>query len=313
MNILVTGAAGFIGSHLVDALLARGHRVVGVDNLSLGTRANLRGVLENPSFKLVECDISEEKFVETFDPGCKIDWVWHMAANSDIPAGVHDANVDFKDTFLTTFRVLAWMRKNSVPRLAFASTSAVYGLRDEPITEDSGPMLPISNYGAMKLASEACISAAAEAWLGRADIFRFPNVIGSRATHGALFDFVRRLRQNPAQLEVLGDGTQQKPYLHVANLVEAMLFIADHAKEKVNYFNVGPEDNVSVRAMAEEVVSQAAPGAEIIYGTDSRGWVGDVPKFRYSTAKLRDLGWGAQMTSPEAVKLAVSEIVAENP
>jgi UDP-glucose 4-epimerase len=313
MNILVTGAAGFIGSHLVDALLARGHRVVGVDNLSLGTRANLRGVLENPSFKLVECDISEEKFVETFDPGCKIDWVWHMAANSDIPAGVHDANVDFKDTFLTTFRVLAWMRKNSVSRLAFASTSAVYGLRDEPITEDSGPMLPISNYGAMKLASEACISAAAEAWLGRADIFRFPNVIGSRATHGALFDFVRRLRQNPAQLEVLGDGTQQKPYLHVANLVEAMLFIADHAKEKVNYFNVGPEDNVSVRAMAEEVVSQAAPGAEIIYGTDSRGWVGDVPKFRYSTAKLRDLGWGAQMTSPEAVKLAVSEIVAENP
>ena len=313
MNILVTGAAGFIGSHLVDALLARGHRVVGVDNLSLGTRANLRGVLENPSFKLVECDISEEKFVETFDPGCKIDWVWHMAANSDIPAGVHDANVDFKDTFLTTFRVLAWMRKNSVPRLAFASTSAVYGLRDEPITEDSGPMLPISNYGAMKLASEACISAAAEAWLGRADIFRFPNVIGSRATHGALFDFVRRLRQNPAQLEVLGDGTQQKPYLHVANLVEAMLFIADHAKEKVNYFNVGPEDNVSVRAMAEEVVSQAAPGAEIVYGTDSRGWVGDVPKFRYSTAKLRNLGWGAQMTSPEAVKLAVSEIVAENP
>jgi len=313
MNILVTGAAGFIGSHLVDALLARGHRVIGVDNLSLGTRENLRGVLDNPNFALIECDISTESFVHTFDPGCRIDWVWHMAANSDIPAGVHDAKVDFKDTFLTTFRILAWMKEKAVPRLACASTSAVYGMRDKPIEEDSGPLLPISNYGAMKLASEGCISAAAEAWLGRADIFRFPNVIGSRATHGAIFDFVRKLRQNPAQLGVLGDGSQQKPYLHVANLVESMLFIADHAQGKLNYYNVGPEDDVSVRFMAEEVVAQVAPGAKIAFGTGNRGWVGDVPKFRYSTAKLRTLGWNAQMSSPDAVRLAVREVAAENP
>ena len=313
MNILVTGAAGFIGSHLVDALLARGHRVIGVDNLSLGTRENLRGVLDNPNFALIECDISTESFVHIFDPGCRIDWVWHMAANSDIPAGVHDAKVDFKDTFLTTFRILAWMKEKAVPRLAFASTSAVYGMRDKAIEEDSGPLLPISNYGAMKLASEACTSAAVEAWLRRADIFRFPNVIGSRATHGALFDFVRRLRKNSSRLEVLGDGSQQKPYLHVGNLIEAMLFIADHADNKLNYFNVGPEDNVSVRAMAEEVVAQATPEAKIVFGSGNRGWVGDVPQFRYSTAKLRALGWDAQMSSLQAVKLAVSEIVAENP
>jgi UDP-glucose 4-epimerase len=312
-NLLITGAAGFIGSHLVDALLVQGHRVVGVDNLSLGTRANLRGALSHPSFQLVERDIAGEDFVESFDPGCPIDWVWHLAANSDIPAGVSDPNVDFKDTFLTTFRVLAWMRKNAVPRMAFASTSAVYGVRHEPIEEDSGPMLPISNYGAMKLAGEACISASVEAWLGRADVFRFPNVIGSRATHGALFDFVRRLRRDPARLEVLGDGSQQKPYLHVLNLVEAMLFIAGRAGDKLNYFNIGPEDNIGVRAMAEEVVAQVAPGAEIIYGDGNRGWVGDVPKVLYSTRKLRELGWDEQMSSAEAVRLAVREIAAENP
>ena len=312
-TLLITGAAGFIGSHLADALLAQGHRVIGVDNLSLGTRANLAGALSHPSFQLIERDISREDFVESFDPGGPIDWVWHLAANSDIPAGVNDPNVDFKDTFLTTFRVLAWMRKNAVPRLAFASTSAVYGVRHEPIEEDSGPLLPISNYGAMKLASEACISAAAEAWLERADIFRFPNVIGSRATHGALFDFVRRLRQNPARLEVLGDGSQQKPYLHVLNLVQAMLFIAGHAADKLSYFNIGPEDNIAVRAMAEEVAAQVSAQAEIVYGAGNRGWVGDVPQVLYSTRKLRSLGWNEQMSSAEAVRLAVREIAAENP
>jgi UDP-glucose 4-epimerase len=313
MNILITGAAGFIGSHLIDALLAQGHKIIGVDNLSLGSRHNLASALKNPAFTLIETDISDNSFSEKIVLGCTVDWVWHMAANSDISAGVNNPDVDFKDTLLTTLRTLKWMKNNSVPRLAFASTSAVYGVRDEPIHEDSGPMLPISNYGAMKLASEACISAAAEAWLHRADIFRFPNVIGSRATHGAIFDFVRRLRKDPSRLEVFGDGSQRKPYLHVGNLIDAMLFIAGKANSKINYYNIGPEDNVNVRFIAEEVVAQTYPRAEIIYGADERGWVGDVPKFRYSTAKLRSLGWTTQMSSADAVRLAVREIAFENP
>ncbi|MFZ4599021.1 MAG: NAD-dependent epimerase/dehydratase family protein [Terrimicrobiaceae bacterium] len=312
-TILVTGAAGFIGSHITDALLDLGHHVVGVDNFSLGTRKNLASALGRPSFSLLEADVADAAFPKTFSPGKKIDWAWHLAANSDIPAGVTDPNVDLKDTFLTTLRLLEWMKANGVPRLAFASTSAVYGERDLPITEDSGPMLPISNYGAMKLACEGCISAAVEAWLERADIFRFPNVIGSRATHGALFDFIRRLRKDPSCLSVLGDGSQQKPYLHVQNLVEAMLFIVENAKVKRSYFNIGPSDSVSVRTMAEEVVAHVAPGAVLKFGVGSKGWVGDVSRFEYSTEKLRTLGWTPSLSSREAVQKAIKEIARENP
>lgn len=312
-TILITGAAGFIGSHLADALLESGHRVIGVDNFSLGSRKNIEKALSHPHFQIHEADISEEAFPASFDPGCQVDWVWHLAANSDIPAGVNNPEVDFKDTFLTTFRLLNWMRRHHVSRISFASTSAVYGDRSEPITEDSGPMLPISNYGAMKLAGEACISAAVEAWLERAEIFRFPNVVGSRATHGAIFDFIRRLRSNPCQLDVLGNGTQSKPYLHVGDLLDAMLFITNHAQARLNYFNIGPTDSITVREMAQAVVDHVSPGAALLFGEGNKGWVGDVPKFLYSTEKLASLGFARAFSSKAAVQKAIEEIALENP
>src|SRR5215216_1851426 len=140
---------------------------------------------------------------------------------------------------MTTFNVLKLMRELKIPQLAFASTSAIYGVHDGKLVEDLGPLFPLSNYGAMKLASEACISAAVEAYLQHAWIFRFPNVVGSRSTHGVIYDFVQKLKANPNELEVLGDGLQEKPYFHVADLIDAMLFITNKATDKLNFFNIG--------------------------------------------------------------------------
>jgi UDP-glucose 4-epimerase len=313
---LVTGAAGFIGSHLVDALLARGATVVGFDNLKLGRRANLAAALKNPRFTFHETDVNDlarvRELAGAAARSAPFDGVWHLAANSDIRAGVADPDVDLRDTFLTTHSVLKLMRELRIPAIAFASTSAIYGVLPGLMREDAGPLFPISNYGAMKLASEAAISAALESFLKRAWIFRFPNVVGGRATHGAIFDFVHKLKKNPGELEVLGDGSQEKPYFHVSDLVEAMLFITDRAEDRLNYFNIGTADSVSsVRYLAEAVVQRMAPGAKIRYGTGNKGWVGDVPRFNYSIDKLRKLGWSPRLKSNDAVDRAVEEIVRD--
>jgi UDP-glucose 4-epimerase len=313
---LVTGAAGFIGSHLVDRLLERGHAVMGVDNLKLGRRSNLGSAFGNPRFQFHQADVNDlpamRALLTSASKSEPIGTVWHLAANSDIRAGVADPEVDLRDTFMSTFNVLRLMREFGIPRIAFASTSAVYGDFPGLLVENVGPLFPISNYGAMKLASEAIISAALESYLKQVWIFRFPNVVGSRSTHGAIFDFVHKLRKNPAELEVLGDGTQEKPYFHVADLVEAMLFITDHARDRLNYFNIGTADSITtVRYLAEAVVREMSPGARIKYGTGNKGWVGDVPKFQYSIEKLKKLGWSPRLTSNQAVDRAVAEVVAE--
>jgi UDP-glucose 4-epimerase len=313
---LVTGAAGFIGSHLVDRLLERGCTVFGVDNMKLGRRANLARALENKQFKFVELDVNDLptflRAVRQQSHDRPFDITWHLAANSDIRAGVADADVDLRDTFHTTYNTLKLMRELKIPQLAFASTSAIYGVQPVKLVEDLGPLFPISNYGAMKLASEASISAACEAYLQRAWIFRFPNVVGSRSTHGVIYDFVQKLKANPNELEVLGDGAQEKPYFHVADLIDAMLFITGKATDKLNFFNIGTANTATtVRYIGETVVKRMSPNAKIRYTGGSKGWVGDVPKFNYSIEKLQKLGWSPRLTSTAAVDQAVEEIVSE--
>jgi UDP-glucose 4-epimerase len=214
---------------------------------------------------------------------------------------------------LTTFATLLAARKFSIPVVHFASSSAVYGDHNNAaITEISGPMEPISNYGAMKLASEAQIRAAVESYLKRASVFRFPNVIGLPATHGVIIDLIRKARTTKDGFEVLGDGTQQKIYLHVDDLVDAMLFIRDNEKGRYNVFNIGPQDDgVSVRGIAEAVRDRVAPAAELWFSGGDRGWVGDVPRFHYDTGKLAALGWRPRMGSKQAVIRAVDEIARQ--
>lgn len=319
MVMVVTGAAGFIGSHLTDRLLAKGHAVIGIDNFSRGTRGNIAAALGNDAFRLVEADLSDLPALDrALSPliassASGVHTVWHLAANSDIAAGVADPAIDLRDTFATTFNILQLMRKAGIVRIAFASTSAVYGEHPGELTESAGPLLPISNYGAMKLASEAIISAAVESHLEQAWIYRFPNVIGRRGTHGVIFDLLAKLTRNREELEVLGDGHQCKPYLHVSELVDAMLFIWRNAgNERRAIYNIGPrDDGVQVADIAAAVVRASRTNALIRYTGGDRGWVGDVPTFRYSVEKLLRLGWRPARSSAEAVHQAVFELATE--
>jgi UDP-glucose 4-epimerase len=285
-----------------------------VDDLSLGRLEHLHHARRCSCFRFLESDLSHpEQAIECFrtaaEWGGTPEIVWHLAANSDIAAGVADASIDYQRTLQTTYAVIQAAKSEGVKKIAFASTSAVYGERDDLLTEDSGPLLPISNYGATKLASEALLSAAAEMFLERMWIFRFPNVVGSRATHGAVFDFVSRLASRPTSLTVLGDGSQTKPYLHVSELIEAMKFIVAHATQRRNVFNIGPNDTgTSVTFIAEQVVARTSPSTDITYSGGDRGWVGDVPRFRYSTERLAHLGWQPQLSSDRAVLRAIDEI-----
>jgi UDP-glucose 4-epimerase len=310
VKVLVTGGAGFIGSHVCDALVADGHEVVAHDNLSLGRRRNLQQVEGHPAFRFIEGDILDSSFAEVVGQG-DFECVFHMAANSDIARSYESPSTDFDNTFLTTFTVLEAMRKSGVAQLVFASTSAIYGEAEGEIGEDHGPLAPISHYGAAKLASEAFISSYGENYGIQSWITRFPNVVGPRGTHGAVYDFVQKLRRTPERLEVLGDGTQEKPYLNVVNLVEAIMLVWHSTSERMNIFNVGAATRTTVADIARIVVEEGPGPALIDYTGGSRGWIGDVPKFAYDISKIRALGWNPSMTSDDAVRVAARALWSE--
>ncbi len=310
MNILVTGGAGFIASHLIDRLLNEGHAVVAYDNLSLGRESNIAHHFDDAAFTFVKGDILDTDLLDSVFEKHKFDFVFHLAANSDIARSHADPTVDLNMTYMTTFRVVDAMRRFGVKKLMFASTSAIYGdAHGEEVKENFGPLFPTSHYGACKLASEGIIASFCENYGIQAFITRFPNVCGERTTHGILHDFVMKLKKNPAELEVLGNGQQAKPYLYVKDLVDAILFVICHTDDKINFFNLGVEGNTPVWKIAEMVIKSMKLDAKIRYTGGERGWVGDVPKFRYNLDKIHALGWKASLSSDEAVQKAIDYIL----
>ena len=291
VNILVTGGVGFIGSHVCDQLIARGHTVTAADNLILGTEENIRHLRDNANFDFVKMDVTDSEVLNCLFEVKKFDCVFHLAANSDIARSHADPNIDFSNTLMTTHSVLESMRRLDVRQIVFASTSAVYGEAPGRIKEDYGPLLPLSHYGAAKLASEAFISSYGENYGIQSWIARFPNVVGDRSTHGVIYDFVRKLRKTPNRLEVLGNGLQVKPYLHVDDLVDALLLAWDDMDERINLFHIGGPTRATVKRIAEIVIEVSGLDAKIEYTGGDRGWVGDVPNVDYDTTKIRDLGW----------------------
>ena len=313
MNDLVIGGAGFIGSHLCAALLAQGDVVVAADDFSLGNEENVAAMADDKKFRLVKTDAANLAELKRVFADCKPDRVFHLAANSDIQKSAQNPMIEYKNTYSTTYFTLENMRKFGVKKIFFASTSAVYGNRaDELLTESTADLRPISYYGAAKLGSEALISAFSYMNDFSSLIFRFPNVIGPNLTHGVIFDFVKRLRENPRELTILGNGKQTKPYIYVADLVDAIIKFCD-TPSGVEIYNVGVEGATSVTAIAETVIAEMnLHDVKIIYTGGEGGWKGDVPRFSYDITKISDAGWRAKHTSDEAVRRTVREYLAAN-
>lgn len=311
-TILVTGGAGFIGSHLVEKLLDEMHVVVCMDDLSLGSEENIKHNYTNPNFSFILLDVLDfERLLEVFK-SIKFETIFHFAANSDIREGNSIHSIDLKKNFLTTYNILECMYLTGVKQIIFSSTSAIYGEVDKKLNEDFGPLFPISFYGASKLAAEAYISVYSNNYKIKTWIFRFPNVVGERANHGAVFDFIYKLKRNSKELEVLGDGNQQKQYMYVKDLIEGIDFGWNNSNKYVNYFNLGCESNTKVKEIVEMVIEEMGlKNVNIKYTGGDRGWIGDVPCFIYDLSKIHKLGWEAKYSSNDAVRLAIRKMLKQ--
>ncbi len=314
-RVFVSGGAGFIGSHLVNLLLAerQTERVVIFDNFSSGQRSYIKESASDPRVEVVTADLKELTAVTTAMDGC--DTVFHLAANPDVAKAVTQPDIDFWEGTYLAQNVIEAMRVKGVGKILYTSGSGVYGEKPAvAFAEDYGPCVPISTYGASKLACEGLIAAYCHMFelVGRA--FRFANVVGPRQTHGVGYDFVRRLKADPTQLRILGDGTQKKSYVHVEDILAAIRIADERATERYTVFNVATDDYITVSEIADLAVkvSGLAPGeTKYQFTGGDRGWKGDVPVVRFDCSKIKALGWKAERSSAEAVTDAMKAMIEE--
>ncbi len=309
-TILITGGAGFIGSNLAIRLFNEGYKIKIIDNLILGREEFIKDYLCD-DFQFYEKDLLNlDDIIPIFKD---VDTVFHLAANSDINAGRLDTTRDLKLGTIATRNTLEAMKENNVKEIIFASTSAIYGERTEEIDEDSGPLLPISFYGASKLACEGLISAYVHNYDMKGWIYRYGNIIGRNPTHGVTYDFIHKLKRNPKELEILGDGNQSKPYVHVDDCIDGMIYGWKNLKEEsLYYFNLATKGATKVSYIAEILVKTIGlKDVKFKYTGGKRGWKGDVPYVKLSTKKYEEYGWKAKLQSDEAVKKGVEEIVKQ--
>jgi UDP-glucose 4-epimerase len=311
--ILITGGAGFIATHLIEELVKNTENfIVSIDNLSMCDEKNVSKFYNNSNFAFHKIELTNQQDLAQVFKQYYFSRVYHLAANSDISRSFTNPSIDYNNTFITTWNVLEQLRINNIKQFIFASTSAIFGeVGDNIIDESFGPILPISHYGAGKLASEAFISSFAYNYDIESLIVRFPNVIGEYSTHGVIYDFINKLKINPSELVVLGDGKQEKSYLYVKDLINAIQYAWNSKTDKVDIFNIGGIDTINVSEIAHIVVENIGQGSLISYTGGDRGWKGDVPKFSYDIKKILATKWTPKLKSREAVDLTVKSLIKE--
>lgn len=309
MKCVVTGCAGFIGSSLVDRLLADDHTVIGIDNFSTGQRRFLAGAVTKSNFRLVEMDLLDEMKLKSAMEGA--DTVFHLAANADVRFGTEHPRKDLEQNTIVTYNVLEAMRANGIKRIAFSSTGSVYGEAKVIPTPEEG-IFPIqtSLYGASKLAGEGLIAAYCEGFGFQSWIFRFVSILGERYTHGHVFDFYKQLRNDPTQLRVLGNGRQRKSYLYIQDCIDAILVALEKAPGRVNIFNLGVDAYCEVNDSIGWIGEALQVKPTLNYTGGDRGWIGDNPFIFLDTTKIRKLGWEPKLSIKQGVIRTVEYLKA---